>query len=421
MDKTFYNPAKVNQFLCFMAFCIMGFSISGASEALENETIITNVRIGLNNGNTRFVFETNKVISPTLFFLEANEGAPRRLVIDIPNAISKINKPAAALGSVSKYRSGQYLPELYRLVLELKEPVKVIKNFTLPPTSGFAYRTVIDLEPTTLTGFAEQIKKTSLNRKLPKPIVTARRNSDQIKPKSKRVIVIDPGHGGGDPGNLGSVGVHEDKIVYAISKKLEALLESDGRFDARLTRGDGYKKMGGHPANELRRRIAFAQNADADLFISVHADSFKNREANGATIYTLAEKSSDKEAARLVNQHNNSGMIKGLDVEPQSTEVMPILLDLAIREKMNASARFAEILLPELKREVNMRSYLPHKSGPFMVLKDPVVPSVLIEAGFLTNKKDGAFLKSTSGQKKVASAIDRAVTAYFRQLALYDR
>ena len=403
MDKKYLYHAMTSLFLCFVFL-----SISGTGSAFAKETEIKGVRIGLNGAKTRFVIDSEKGIKPNIFML----ASPRRLVIDVPNAAWNGSSIAEANGAIEKYRYGQWKPGIFRLVLDLSGPVKVDKLFTLSPSSGYGYRTVLDLQPVDQAEFLREVSSLKKNRKRPKPVSVSRNTSNKTV-KNKRIVFIDPGHGGHDPGNLGVVGIHEKNVVLAIAKQIKKTLDKVGRYDVRLTRNSDFFV-------DLRERYRIAQRVDADLFISVHADSFSNKQANGGTIYTLAEKSSDKETALLVQQHNNTGEIGGLDVETESPEVIPILLDLAMREKMNASAQFAEMLLPELKKSINMKK-MAHRSGPFLVLKDPVVPSILFETGYLSNRTDAKFITSTTGRRKIAGAVSKGVDAYFRQLALYGR
>lgn len=401
-EKDFYH-GLTKLFLCLAVIIFVSFDISFAQD-----TVIKGARIGIPNGKTRFVIDSEKELNPSIFML-AN---PRRLVIDIPNATWQSTSTAEAMGAIEKYRYGQWKPDIFRIVLDLNTPVKVDRMFTLKPNAGFGFRTVFDLQPVGQTVFLAEVDTHKLKRQAIKPATKPRSNAAKAA-KTKRIIYIDPGHGGHDPGNLGVIGIHEKNVVLAIAREMKKTLDTSGRYDVRLTRNSDF-------FIDLRERYRIAQRADADLFISVHADSFSAKQANGGTIYTLAETSSDKETALLVRQHNNTGEIGGLDVETESPEVIPILLDLAIREKMNSSAQFAEILLPELRKSINMKK-IGHRSGPFQVLKDPVVPSILFETGYLTNKTDAKFISSKLGQKKIATALKKAVDTYFRQLALLGR
>jgi N-acetylmuramoyl-L-alanine amidase len=165
-----------------------------------------------------------------------------------------------------------------------------------------------------------------------------------------------------------------------------------------------------------RQRFEIAREADADLFISVHADSLKpsrlNNRVRGATVYTLSETASDKEAEALARKENKSDLIAGIDLNGESDEVSSILIDLARRETMNYSAQFASYLVPELKERVYIRKNA-HRFAGFLVLKASDVPSVLVEIGYLSNKQDARQLNSAEGRKRISAAIAAAVRRYF--------
>ena len=164
-----------------------------------------------------------------------------------------------------------------------------------------------------------------------------------------------------------------------------------------------------------RQRFEYARKAGADLFISIHADSIKNSKVRGATVYTLSETSSDKEAAALARKENKSDLIAGIDLRGESTDVANILVDLAMRETMNYSARFAGYLVPELGKEVMLREN-SHRFAGFLVLKAPDVPSVLLEIGYISNREDAKQMTSRQGRERIARAISDAVENYFTSI-----
>ena len=186
---------------------------------------------------------------------------------------------------------------------------------------------------------------------------------------------------------------------------LKSELERTGRYKVLLTRDrDVFLR--------LRERIAIARRAGADLFVSLHADSIPNRKLRGASIYTLSEKASDKEANLLAVNENKSDIIAGMDFGTETPEVTSILIDLAQRETMNHSARFAGMLVREMRGEVKLLK-TAHRFAGFAVLKAPDIPSVLVELGFLSNNHDEKLLRSTAHLKRVASALRRAIDDYF--------
>ena len=221
----------------------------------------------------------------------------------------------------------------------------------------------------------------------------------------KRIIAVDAGHGGVDPGTIGYSKTYEKHVTLAMARELKKQLEATGRYKVVLTRDrDIFLR--------LRDRVKVARQAGADLFISVHADSIQNRKTRGLSVYTLSEKASDKEAAKLAAKENKADVIAGIDLTAESPDVTNILLDLAQRETMNQSARFAKELVGELRREVHL---LPntHRFAGFAVLKAPDMPSVLVEAGFLSNRQDERNLTTPQYRQKLAQAIVRGVDRHF--------
>ena len=231
------------------------------------------------------------------------------------------------------------------------------------------------------------------------------------KPKrDRKIIVIDAGHGGVDPGNLGVIGVPEKVIVLNMARAIKRAIETSSRYEVVMTRDRDIFAP-------LKRRPQIAREVHADLFISVHADSLstklkKNRKVRGATVYTLSENASDAEAAALANKENKADLIAGIDLGGETDEVRSILIDLAQRETMNYSAQFANYLVPELKERVYIRKN-SHRFAGFVVLKAPDVPSVLVELGYLSNKQDARQLNSAEGRKRISEAIAAAVRRYF--------
>ncbi len=219
------------------------------------------------------------------------------------------------------------------------------------------------------------------------------------------LVYIDPGHGGPDPGTIGHSGTFEKNVTLAVARELERQLLATGRYRVKLTReSDVYVP--------LRERFFMARADQADIFISLHADSSFVGDPRGLSVYTLSETSSDAEAAALATKENKSDLIAGVDLTKQSTAVTSILIDLTQRETKNQSARFAELLVNELGRVTTL---LPntHRFAGFAVLKAPDIASVLIEMGYLSNVQDEALLLSPAHRAKLAGAMLRAVDGYF--------
>ena len=224
-------------------------------------------------------------------------------------------------------------------------------------------------------------------------------------PAPKKVVVIDPGHGGIDPGAVGRRGVYEKRVTLAMGLQLRRELMRRGRYEVVMTRqNDTFVR--------LRERVAMARAAGADLFISLHADSNPKRSVRGASVYTLSEKASDKEAADLAAKENRADLIAGMDLTGESQEVANILIDLAQRETMNHSAVFAKDLVNDLKRATKLLRKT-HRFAGFAVLKAPDVPSVLIEMGYLSNATDEGRLIKPEYRAELAKTIAAAVDRFF--------
>ena len=225
------------------------------------------------------------------------------------------------------------------------------------------------------------------------------------------LVVIDAGHGGFDPGAISPTsGIREKDVTLRIAKAIRDELLKSGRVRVALTREDDRFLV-------LQERYGVARKLKADLFISIHCDSVGAGDASGASVYTLSEVASDKEAARLAARENKADVIAGVDLGSENPDVSSILIDLTQRETMNASAAFARLLGREAEPNIPLRPGF-HKFASLMVLKAPDMPSVLFETGYISNPKDAAFLDSPDGRKRIAQSVERAVEVNFaRKLA----
>jgi N-acetylmuramoyl-L-alanine amidase len=226
------------------------------------------------------------------------------------------------------------------------------------------------------------------------------------KDSSLPLVVLDAGHGGHDPGAISPHGgAREKDVTLAIAKAIRSELLKSGRVRVALTR-DTDKFL------VLPDRYGIARKMNADLFISIHADSAENPEAGGGTVYTLSEVASDREAQRLAARENKSDIINGVNLGGADADVSSILIDLTQRETMNVSAQFAKLLLRESQPNMRMRTN-SHRFASFIVLKAPDTPSVLFETGYLSNEEDVEFLGSESGRQKVARSVASAIQVHF--------
>ena len=222
---------------------------------------------------------------------------------------------------------------------------------------------------------------------------------------SRPLVVIDPGHGGHDPGASGAEGLKEAQLTLALATALRDEIVRRARVRVALTR-DGDRFL------TLEERYGIARRLGADLFISIHADAAADDGARGATLYTLSERASDAEAARIAARENRADTINGVALEQQPGDVAAILLDLSRRRTLERSAGFARLVLREAGAAIRFRSE-PLKGAAFVVLKSPDVPSVLFESGYISNADDAAKLTDIAAQARFARAFARAIEAHF--------
>jgi len=223
------------------------------------------------------------------------------------------------------------------------------------------------------------------------------------------VVVIDPGHGGLDSGTNGVNGLMEKDLVLAEALRLARELRSRG-YVVHMTRDSDV-------FIPLPERVAIARKLKADLMISLHADSNPDPQVNGLSIYTLNDGRSDREAAALARRENQSDIIAGVDLSHADSPVAPILIDLAQRDTINRSSRFAETALGQLHGVTDILQRSPHRAASLAVLVAPDVPTVLIELGYLSNESDAAQMNTEGWRERVADAIARAVDRNFSSSA----
>ncbi len=232
-----------------------------------------------------------------------------------------------------------------------------------------------------------------------------------LPPKSisgpKPVVVIDPGHGGIDPGAVSASGTKEKDVVLDFAKALQSVLLAQGNVDVVLTReGDEFLP--------LQARVDAARNKQAALFIAVHADTVNEHSVHGTTLYLLSDKASDAEAEALAQKENRADDIGGVDLKAQSSSVVDVLVNLTQRESKNRAAMFAADAVKKLKADTDFTGQ-PLRSAGFVVLKAPDVPSVLVELGYLSNKRDEKNLLDEAWRNSVANALASAVQSHFSQ------
>ncbi|MGE4063957.1 MAG: N-acetylmuramoyl-L-alanine amidase [Rhodospirillaceae bacterium] len=370
--------------------------------------VASTIRVHDHATHTRLVLELSENIEFSIFSL----ADPYRIVADLPELDWTVDGNALRnpVGVIKTVRYGLFQPGRARIVLDLEAPAGVKNAFVLPATGDTPHRFVMDLERTSREKFLSAAgpqhrigRLAAISGKpVPEKAVTDAAPKD---PNRKKLIVIDPGHGGVDPGTIGGSGVYEKTLTLAAAKQLKGRLEATGRYRVKLTRERDIS-LG------LAERREIGRAAQADLFISLHADSIANRTIRGLSVYTLSEKASDREAEELAEQENSADSIIGVDLSHESQEVRHILVDLAQRESMNLATKLADRLIGELKREATLLRN-GHRFARFAVLKSPDVPSVLIEMGYLSNREDEKALKSVAYRGKLMAAVVRGVDSHF--------
>ncbi|WP_167730392.1 N-acetylmuramoyl-L-alanine amidase [Terasakiella sp. SH-1] len=387
--------------------------------------IVKSVRVGQHPEYTRFVMEVSDKVDYQVSML----ADPYRVVVDFPEMgwqLPNGHNPRM-YGSLSGFRYGLFKTGTSRIVLDAKGPVKIKKTMVLPPRGKVrSWRFVMDLVNTNRATFLALLKPATfpgkpvakaVSRVQPKPIQPARVPAmlppAKPKKKSKHVVVIDAGHGGVDPGARGVSGAYEKHITLAIARQLRDALKRTGRYKVVLTRDRDV-------FIPLRERTAIARRAGADLFISLHADTFRDKSVRGASVYTLSERASSKEAQALAERENKADLIAGVDLSTKDDDLSFILLDMAQRDTTNQSSRFAETLVKDISRSGKVLRN-PHRFAGFAVLKAPDVPAVLIELGFLSNKYDERSLRSKKFRAKMADAIKTSINRYFNRVEEANR
>lgn len=383
---------------------------------------VDQIRFGVHPEKVRLVLDLSEASDFRVFTLDN----PARLVIDLPSFTWQAGSVAPQTGAhIASVRQGHLKEGVSRIVFDLQNPVKVQSAFVLTRRESKPDRLVIDYlqaSPAEFSAQRGQILGTLETETTRTASAAASRTAGSLpvpaptsKPRTvKPLVIIDPGHGGVDPGAVGTNNVFEKDVVLALSKELKKQLVQSGQYRVMMTReSDVFLK--------LRDRVNFARRHEADLFISVHADSLRRRNVSGASVYTLSETASDKQTAALAARENRADLIAGIDLSTEDDEVAGILVDLAMRDTMNQSKFFANILVDSFSTKGVSLLDNPHRYAGFAVLKAPDIPSVLVEAGFMSNRQEAHLLTTPSHRRKIATALKRGIDAYFEQVKKNQR
>ncbi len=377
-------------------------TLPGAAEGASGSLKATRFAIAGDATKIRVVMEFDKEPLARWFLLRS----PHRMVIDLPPTMFAIDsKDMKARGLVREIRYGQVEEGRSRLILGGKGPFRVETFDVVRDERENVFRLSLDIAAASEREFDE-----ALLLQADKTASTAAAKADRLGappapvPAKPFTIVIDAGHGGIDGGANGVTGTVEKDITLTFARELKARLEQERRFQLVMTRDEDVFVR-------LDDRVRIARQAEADLFISIHADSIRARGVNGATVYTVSDKASDEDARELAERENMADQIAGIPATDENRDVVDILTELVRRETHGFSLRFARTLVGQLSDEVDMIKN-PHRQAGFRVLRAPDVPSVLIELGYLSDAGDEGRLNDPQWRSKAIQSICSAISTF---------
>jgi len=428
--ELFLLLTTINQLTLFMLriFITLFFTLSlfftGQNAYAEEQ--VNAIRVSHSKEYSRIVFDA----SNTLHFKTGFLTQPNRYFIDIKNGVNKASLPVIKNNSrISTLRYSKLDNGYIRFTVLAKKNLN-LKHFQLGANKTYGHRLVVDFsddgkasitnvpskkseEQTIEEIFSSSGKPTKQTEqqktpqptkksvvKKPKPIVKS-----NLKKSRKTIIAIDAGHGGADPGAIGARKTKEKYITLSISKRVAALINKNPKFKAVLTRNGDYFVR-------LRSRTTKARKAEADLFVSIHADAALNRNARGMSVFALSQRGASSELARAIaRKQNQADLIGGVSIKDKDDDLAKVLLDLSMTNKISESVDLGKSILRKLAPLGKLHSKRVEQAG-FAVLKSPDIPSVLVETGFISNKHEEKLLKTSSHQKKLAKAIYLGIISY---------
>jgi N-acetylmuramoyl-L-alanine amidase len=377
----------------------MAFSLIFSGGAVAKDAIAIAARVTGDSHKTRFEADLSKAVGYSVYVLTN----PYRVVIDMSGVNFDLPPGTGrkSTGLVSSFRYGMVEEGKSRIMIDTNGPVLITKSQAISANGKKPARILVDLVETSQAAFEVTYAKDH-----PELQTAAISKAEETGPASdKKTIVIDPGHGGIDPGASSVSKIREKDVVLAYGLALKDMLEATGHYAVVMTRGDD-------TFVQLEHRVKIARDHKADLFIAIHADTVEGEEARGTTVYTVSDKASDAEAEALAHKENRADIIAGIDLGTANKQVADILINLAQRESKNQAMYFSKKAVVELK-QVTAMTGKPIRSAAFVVLKAPDVPSVLIELGYLSSKHDEKLLNSPQWREQMAKAMTNAVEAYF--------
>ena len=396
---------------------------------------ILGVRVWPSEDYTRVTLESDTPLPITQQILTN----PDRLVVDVqglelnPTLKDLVAKVKPNDPYISQVRVGQFQPGIVRLVFDLKEPIKP-QLFTLDPVAEYNYRMVFDLYPTTppdplmalvrssakketaleksneeidlIAQFATKKEKDAPRAPVAQAIPDVKEAPVQAKHKRLITIAIDAGHGGEDPGAIGTMGSKEKHVVLSIAKRLRDKIENDPYMRPFLTRDGDYFVP-------LHTRVQKARRVEADLFVSIHADAFIEPRAKGASVFALSQMGASSTMARwMANKENASDLIGGINIKTQDKQVANLLLDMSTTAQIKDSLQVGTSILKQISGFAPLHKGKVEQAS-FAVLKAPDIPSILVETAFISNPQEEARLNDDAYQDRIAEAILRGIKDYF--------
>jgi N-acetylmuramoyl-L-alanine amidase len=374
---------------------LLNLILASAAFALPfgvSATQIRNARLWRSDDKLRLVFDLSGPVQYKTFSL----SAPERLIIDLSGANLSGDFRQLALSNtvIRSIRSGPFGQGDTRIVLDLSSPVQ-LASFLLPPQDGQGHRLVLDLRT------AASLQMTAA------PEATI----DKAHPKRDIIVVVDPGHGGKDPGAVGAKGEREKDVVLSIAQLLAKRLKREKGFDVKLVRNDDFFVP-------LRKRVEIARKHNADMFISVHADAAPRLTASGASVYCLSEGGATSATARFMAQRENGADLLGatslLNLKDKDPMLAGVILDMSMNATIAASLQLGSTVLGSLAGITTLHQKRVEQAG-FAVLKSPDVPSILVETGFISNARDSQRLVTARHQQAVADGLFDGLQRYFQK------
>ena len=355
-------------------------------------TQIRNARLWRSDDKLRLVFDLSGPVQYKTFSL----STPERLIVDLRGASLSGDFSQLARGNtvIRSIRSGRFGQGDTRIVLDLSGPVQ-LNSFLLPPQDGQGDRLVLDLKPSAPLNIAEATEA----------------RVDKAHPRRDVIVVVDPGHGGKDPGAVGAKGEREKDVVLSIAQLLAKRLKREKGFDVKLVRNDDFFVP-------LRKRVEIARKHNADIFISVHADAAPRLTASGASVYCLSEGGATSATARFMAQRENGADLLGatslLNLKDKDPMLAGVILDMSMNATIAASLQLGSTVLGSLAAITSLHQKRVEQAG-FAVLKSPDVPSILVETGFISNARDSQRLVTARHQQAVADGLFEGLQRYFQK------